>query len=906
MNARTYAPQSEQTELSLSIHDDGAAFATPDGDSVTIGTLEVYRVEGEETISKPFRYAIDLVHVDDAGVRVPLFAGQVLDNNATLEIKVTDGAAMIRRVHGIVDEFIVEEGVSSNDTTYRVMLVPRLAMLARNRQNRIHATSADQTLEQIIRHKLLSSGPDYGPSERNHRVMLDDDEFRIDIDAAGVALKTLSHVAQFNETDLDFTRRLCERHGVYFFFASNAGDTAGMVVFGNTNTPFGVIRLEKDAPVKTMETADDSNPAGWGPLVAGYPASHRLDIDLVLTGATGLAAGSTYTPAGDGPATLRGALYEFTSVRRPIPARVHVIGDQRMQCDATGRVTASNPKRTETPGSSGIHVDYDTHFSTRESGDAFARIRSQEIRAASRYSIGLTNSPCVAPGRTFTKKPDGNSPPADGATYPKYLVTAVEVEVRQAHAGLDVTIDGEVVQTGFSNRFRCIEFDETGEFVYRPPRVTPVPRLHGVQTAYIGTGDTGEDARPVLDENGAYRIYSPFLDERAEFAGADSMLTIDRLSKAVRKGEPYAGDGVGMHFPLKRDTEVLVAYRDGDPDRPVIAAAMPGSLDHASPVTGENPTSNVIETSSGARFEIHDDYTDSGARVALRSRGASDKASYVRLGKADTTGAGDSGTLEDHYAQSAVTVSEGEGVDGIALYTADSIREAAKADKITEVQGTIRVEAHEDIVGRSVQRHLLRGRRMVIVSGTAQDEPAGGETIDAAGESLQLEDDDMMLSSKRNLYISAHGDIHETTPHSVITEVGGDEIATTSGDSVSHHYGNTRRYIRGGSHAFILGAETSVRVGHASLGVLGGWLRLWGPLSGRLYFGAAYYLWPQLFILQATMSMIYTKIEVKSTRLNVRKTGLSRKACFIRLIRSNVDVQTGAIKSGVFSSHKIM
>ena len=198
-------------------------------------------------------------------------------------------------------------------------------------------------------------------------------------------------------------------------------------------------------------------------------------------------------------------------------------------------------------------------------------------------------------------------------------------------------------------------------------------------------------------------------------------------------------------------------------------------------MTGENPTSNVIETSSGARFEIHDDYTDSGARVALRSRGASDKASYVRLGKADTTSAGDSGTLEDHYAQSAVTVSEGEGVDGIALYTADSIREAAKADKITEVQGTIRVEAHENIVGRSVQRHLLRGRRMVIVSGTAQDEPAGGETIDAAGESLQLEDDDMMLSSKRNLYISAHGDIHETTPHSVITEVGGDEIARTSG-----------------------------------------------------------------------------------------------------------------------------
>ena len=120
-------------------------FATPDRNTVRIRTLKVYRVQGEEAISRPFRYAIDLVHVNDADVQVPLFAGQLLDKNATLEIRVTDGAAMTRRVHGIVDEFIAEEGVSSNDTTYRVMLVPRLAMLARNRQNRIHATSADQT-----------------------------------------------------------------------------------------------------------------------------------------------------------------------------------------------------------------------------------------------------------------------------------------------------------------------------------------------------------------------------------------------------------------------------------------------------------------------------------------------------------------------------------------------------------------------------------------------------------------------------------------------------------------------------------------------------------------------------------------------------------------------------------------
>ena len=911
MNARTHAPQSDETELSLSIHDDGAVFATPDGDTVTIETLKVYRVEGEEAISKPFRYAIDLVHVNEADVRVPLFAAQVLGKDATLEIRVTDGAAMMRRVHGIVDEFIVDEGLSSNDTTYRVTLVPRLAMLAHNRQNRIHATSTDQTLEQIIANKLLSSGPDYGPSEKDHRAMLDDGEFRIDIDAARVPLKKLSHVAQFNETDLDFVRRLCERHGVYFFFASNAGDTAGMVVFGNTNTPFGVVRFEGDAPVRTTAAPGDSNPAGWGPFVGAYPTSHRLDIELVLTGATGLAAGSTDTPGDDGPARVRGALYEFTSVHRPVPARVNVIGErtngESVSPDSTG---------------SGVHADYGTHVSTTEAGNAFATIRSQEIRAASRYSIGLTNSPCVAPGRTFTKKPDGNPPTAPGAAYPaaysKYLVTEVAVEVRQAHAGLNLTIDGEAVQTGFANRFRCIEFDEAGDFVYRPPRVTPVPRLHGVQTAWVGTGDTGEDARPVLDENGAYHIYSPFLDERAalldERAGADSMPAIDKLSKAVRKGEPYAGDGVGMHFPLKRDTEVLVAYRNGDPDRPVIAAAMPGPLDHASPVTGENPTSHVIETSSGARFAIHDD-TDARSRIALHSRGASEMASYVRLGKADTTngsgpgttGPGTTGsrTLEDHYAENVVTVAEDEGLDGIALYTADHIREAAKRDKVTEVHGSVRVEAGEDITGRSVQRHLLRGRRMVIVSGAAADEPAEGATIDIDGENHSFDDDDMRLSSKGNLYIDARNYVYRYA-HEVVTEVGGDKFKRTNGEFVSHHLGESHRYVRGDSHALVLGAATNVRVGHAALGALGGWARLWGPVSGRVYAGIAYYLWPQVFVLQGMLTLTNTRVEIKSTNTNVKNVGISTKSYFIRLIRSKVDVETGAIKSGIFSSYKIL
>ncbi len=39
--------------------------------------------------------------------------------------------------------------------------------------------------------------------------------------------------------------------------------------------------------------------------------------------------------------------------------------------------------------------------------------------------------------------------------------------------------------------------------------------------------------------------------------------------------QPYGGKREGMHFPLRKGTEVLLAFIDGDPDRPVIAGAVP-------------------------------------------------------------------------------------------------------------------------------------------------------------------------------------------------------------------------------------------------------------------------------------------------------------------------------------------
>jgi type VI secretion system secreted protein VgrG len=100
-----------------------------------------------------------------------------------------------------------------------------------------------------------------------------------------------------------------------------------------------------------------------------------------------------------------------------------------------------------------------------------------------------------------------------------------------------------------------------------------------------------------IDAHGRYRVLLPW-DLYAEEGG--------RASRWVRMAQPHAGPGYGMHFPLHIGTEVLLAHVGGDPDRPVIVAAIPNP-DTTSPVTSVNATQSRIQTRSGIVVEFEDD-----------------------------------------------------------------------------------------------------------------------------------------------------------------------------------------------------------------------------------------------------------------------------------------------------------
>ena len=85
-----------------------------------------------------------------------------------------------------------------------------------------------------------------------------------------------------------------------------------------------------------------------------------------------------------------------------------------------------------------------------------------------------------------------------------------------------------------------------------------------------------------------------------------SGLTDGKASAWVRMMQPTGGGTEGVHFPLRKGTEVLLFFLGGDPDRPVIAGAAPNTH-NPSPISEGNRSRNVLQTGSGNRVEMEDD-----------------------------------------------------------------------------------------------------------------------------------------------------------------------------------------------------------------------------------------------------------------------------------------------------------
>ncbi len=233
-------------------------------------------------------------------------------------------------------------------------------------------------------------------------------------------------------------------------------------------------------------------------------------------------------------------------------------------------------------GHGGGIIEYGTHHRTPAEGQHLAKVRSQERGWPTRVFSGESDSPAVTAPRRLT---------VEG--HPKLRDVELLVYEVEHRAAVGVG-DAGGFALSYRNSFHAIP----AEVPFRPQRTTPRPRIHGLVSGIVraAPGTSAEQGTPWIDHHGRYVVQMMF----------ESAQTGERVaSLPIRMAQSSAGANYGMHFPLRPGTEVVVAFIDGDPDRPVIVGAVHNAI-APNLVNNREPTRNRIRTASGVIIEIND------------------------------------------------------------------------------------------------------------------------------------------------------------------------------------------------------------------------------------------------------------------------------------------------------------
>jgi len=231
---------------------------------------------------------------------------------------------------------------------------------------------------------------------------------------------------------------------------------------------------------------------------------------------------------------------------------------------------------------------YGENVKSEEEARRQAQFFAEEARAGKKRCKGRSTAPFVRSGFTFTLRNHFR-----GDANQEYLTVSAKHEGQQT--GYLITVYGRALAAQEAKNYYRNSFEAIPAAVqYRHPRQTPKPRFHGLINARIDASGSGQYAS--LDDKGRYKVRLPFdLANRPDGAA----------SSWIRMAQPYGGANHGMHFPLLKGSEVLMAFIDGDVDRPVIAHAVP-NYEQQSVVRDTNAPANAIRSAGGNQLVMGD------------------------------------------------------------------------------------------------------------------------------------------------------------------------------------------------------------------------------------------------------------------------------------------------------------
>lgn len=299
------------------------------------------------------------------------------------------------------------------------------------------------------------------------------------------------------------------------------------------------------------------------------------------------------------------SIKRFSRTRHQVPKRVTVT-------DYNYRKPDTRPKGQGTVSATGVgerHM-YGQHALTEEEAGRLATVRAEELACRETLYEGLSSVPHVRSGYLF--KLEGHFRDALNTAY--LTVEAHHQGGQEAYLSqvLGVDIADAPDTPYYRNTFTAID----ALTQYRAEQKTEKPKFYGVLSAKIDASQSGQYAE--LDDQGRYKVILPF-----DLSGREN----GKASSWLRMVQPYGGADHGLHFPLHKGTEVLLMFVDGDPDRPVIQAAVPNP-EHKSLVTSANSTKCML--TSGGGNKVHIENQAGSERILMQSPTSN---SWSRLGQ---------------------------------------------------------------------------------------------------------------------------------------------------------------------------------------------------------------------------------------------------------------------------------
>ncbi|MCM5679714.1 type VI secretion system tip protein VgrG [Schlegelella sp. S2-27] len=467
---------------------------------------------------------------------------QLIGQPVLLELLTQASRSQLRPFHGHVTE-AAQLGADGGLARYRLTVRPWLAFLGWRTDSRVFQ---DHSVIEIVEHVFTA----YQAQGRLAPA------WRWDL-ADPAAYPRRSLCIQYQESDLAFVQRLLREEGLFCWF-EHEGD-AGSDSFGRHTlviadhngafTPNAQARVRYTQPGATLK--EDS-------------LRHWSARRSVQTAAIAVASWD-YRSVGLRPATAQGLLpgtlpadATCTDVPGVYAYEDSAQGERLARCqqealDAAAQLyTGSGTVRSLSPGTTVTLLDH-PHHSGREQ-DRFVLLK---LRHRARNNLSADHRAHIAAlfGRTDF---DGNAPgPANDSDEPLYDVqlTAVQADVPVRAPALDNVLASEVGPAA----------------VMRHPR----PTVRGTQTAVV----VGLQAPVHTDRD--HRIKVQFHWQRGGNAShrlahpqGDNAPASDASGTWVRVATSVAGANWGSHFVPRVGQEVLIAFLDGDIDRPVCVGSL--------------------------------------------------------------------------------------------------------------------------------------------------------------------------------------------------------------------------------------------------------------------------------------------------------------------------------------------